>query len=474
MAAISPYSVDSKKQAAIDRILSKVLGEVKPTEDELKAVRVYSNMLMGRLKSVAPPEVEIVNVGSAARGTQIRGRSDIDIFLLFPRGMGKGQIERMGLEIGRKIVDKRMNESYIVKYAEHPYTKVYLNEYNISADIVPAYKIGRADERGTAVDRTQLHNDFILSNMPTHQRDQVRLLKAFLKFHGIYGAEARIEGFSGYLCELLVLYYGSFIEALEGFANISLPLYVEMDERGRRMTQSKEIISKVVKDFGTSLVVIDPTDRNRNVAAVVSEEKLARLVLASRKFLSSPNPGSFYGPKHSESNARSALAKIRGRIGSDIFVMEFKLPDIAEDITWQQLKKLRSRIAEEVDAEGFNLFMTLQDIEGSSGIIAFLANRFDRRVSTASEGPGPLMKGDPEKFYNAHRGSVTFLSRGRISAITRARYQTVGDLLKAAMSGGLIVFPSHVGRKGAKLYKNAFPEHIAKMVYRAYSEKTSV
>ena len=32
-------------------------------------------------------------------------------------------IEKKGLEIARKIVDKKKEESYIVKYAEHPYTK---------------------------------------------------------------------------------------------------------------------------------------------------------------------------------------------------------------------------------------------------------------------------------------------------------------------------------------------------------------
>ena len=52
-----------------------------------------------------------------------------------------------------------------MKYAEHPYTKVVLGDRGINADIVPAYKIKDASERGTAVDRTQLHNEFVNSTL---------------------------------------------------------------------------------------------------------------------------------------------------------------------------------------------------------------------------------------------------------------------------------------------------------------------
>jgi tRNA nucleotidyltransferase (CCA-adding enzyme) len=36
-----------------------------------------------------------------------------------------------------------------------------------------------------------------------------------MKGTGVYGAEAKVEGFSGYLTELLVINYGSFPKALE-------------------------------------------------------------------------------------------------------------------------------------------------------------------------------------------------------------------------------------------------------------------
>ena len=165
---------------------------------------------MGRLKKVVPKGIEIMVAGSAARGTNLRGNSDIDIFLLFKNPVPKEKMEKTAIEVAKRLVKGNKNESYIVRYAEHPYARLFLDNVGLRVDLVPAYKITSASERITSVDRTQLHNQFVKSSLSQRQRDDVRVLKALLKFHGIYGAEARTEGFSGYLCELLIHTYGSF------------------------------------------------------------------------------------------------------------------------------------------------------------------------------------------------------------------------------------------------------------------------
>jgi len=47
----------------------------------------------------------------------------------------------------------------------------------------------------------------------------VRLLKKFLIGTGIYGAEIAKEGFGGYVAEVFVLHYGSFLGVLEAASN---------------------------------------------------------------------------------------------------------------------------------------------------------------------------------------------------------------------------------------------------------------
>ncbi len=60
-------------------------------------------------------------------------------------------------------------------------------------------------------------------------RGEVRLLKKFMKGIGVYGAEIKTGGFSGYLCELFVLHYGSFVKTLEAFARHKQRIVVDIE-----------------------------------------------------------------------------------------------------------------------------------------------------------------------------------------------------------------------------------------------------
>lgn len=334
------YKLSESGGAKLNSLLKRVLEEVKPSDSEIANAKVAINEVMGRLKKLAPKNVEIILAGSVARGTHIRGNSDIDIFLLFPRSVSESVVEKKGLEIGKGIVDKRRNESFIVKYAEHPYTKVVLGNRGINVDIVPAYKIKDASERGTAVDRTQLHNEFVNANLNTRQRDEVRVLKAFLKSHGIYGAEAKIEGFSGYLCEILTYHYGTFASLITAMSNLSLPLIVNTS-KSREM--NNENTKSMLKLFGKRFIVVDPTDSNRNVAANVSDESLSRFMVISRNLIKNPSMDTFYRKSGSYVYPERKLAALGKMLGADLYVLHFSVPDIANEIIWQQLRKAQSK-----------------------------------------------------------------------------------------------------------------------------------
>ena len=52
-------------------------------------------------------------------------------------------------------------------------------------------------------------------------KQEVRLLKRFLKSVGIYGAQIAKGGLSGYVTEILILKYGTFVSTLQSIADIS-------------------------------------------------------------------------------------------------------------------------------------------------------------------------------------------------------------------------------------------------------------
>lgn len=464
------YGLAGSSKGGFNSLIKEVLLNVRPSKKELDETKLAINDVMRRLMKQTPKDVEIMLLGSFARGTQIRGKSDIDIFLLFPRNMKESVIERKGLEIGKKIVNKKRNESYIVKYAEHPYTRIFLNDLNINVDIVPAYKIKDATERGTAVDRTQLHNKFVSSNLSERQRDEVRLLKAFLKEHKVYGAEARTEGFSGYLCELLVCNYGSFLNVITAIANIGLPLIIKF---AKSKTESVDL-QALLKLFGKKFIVVDPTDSNRNVAANVSEESLFRFVLASRQLLRSPGKATFYGPGQSDIYSEKRLLGIKNVLGANLYVLHFEVPDIAEDIIWQQLRRTRIRLNELLKGSGFEPEISLQNVEKKDAVIGLFIR--DAHVATSRiMGPSLEMGEAVEGFMRAHKDStLIYIDDGRIYSIENAKYQDPEKLIRSFLISKTVKLPSYFNAKRATLFINKIPEKHAKLIYAAYSNKFSI
>ena len=112
------------------------------------------------------------------------------------------------------------------------------------------------------------------------------LLKRFMKSVGTYGSHFKVGGFAGYLCELLIIYYSSFEKVLESASNEWRPGY-NIDLMGYGTSSL----------FNEPLIVVDPVDKNRNVAAAVSLQKMSEFVAASRNFLKDPSI-SYFHPKN--------------------------------------------------------------------------------------------------------------------------------------------------------------------------------
>jgi tRNA nucleotidyltransferase (CCA-adding enzyme) len=449
----------------LNKLLHRVLIDVRPTPSEIATVTAASNDIMGRLKRVAPKNVEIMLLGSISRGTQIKGTSDIDIFLLFPKSADERKMEEAGLRIAKKIVKR--GESYEIKYAEHPYLKLNLSGINATADIVPAFKISSADEMGSAVDRTQLHNEFVNKNLSQKQRNDVRILKSFLDHHGIYGAEARITGFSGYLCELLVHHYGSFSGVIEAFANIRMPLAIDPVNR-----KTLDDAAAFVKRFGKDFVVIDPTDRNRNVAANVSDMSLGKAVFYSRRLIKNPDIDMFYGKGYQNTNAGARLRSLQDKLFVSIDAIAFKLPDISEDILWQQLAKLRGNLAIEMKRHGFELITSFQCVSGNAAVIAFMSDSNTLGHSVV-KGPNALMGDASESFIKKHKNSLLMLfDDERIISIEKPEFKRVHEFIKAYVNGRNKNFPSYLANSRTAVYSRDIPEEYAKLLYEAIQSET--
>ncbi len=456
----------AQKEAALRKVADAVLKEVKPTAAEARELTVKINAVMGRLKKVVPGNVEIMVAGSAARGTNLRGNSDIDIFLLFNNPVPKSRMESVAIDVAKKMVKGKKNESYIVRYAEHPYARLFLDGVGLRVDLVPAYKIESVKDKLTSVDRTQLHNEFVKSALSQRQQDDVRILKALLRFHGIYGAEAKVEGFSGYLCELLTYSYGSFSKLLLGMANAKPPVVINLSD-------GQHDPAKLVKVFGKKLIVIDPTDEDRNVAANVSDESFARFALLCRVLLLWPTEKNFRGVGYSDTNSKGKLSEISKKLGVGLYAVSFQSDDISDEVIWQQLKRMMVSASVAMSKLGFAPLISLQEVDGTAAVMGFMINESKKRYKVVV-GPSALMRDASAAFMEAHASkSVVFRSieNDRLYVVEKADCTTPEEALRHVLKE--MTMPSHF-RKNFKVYINNVPEAQAKLLYRAYFRKTNL
>ncbi len=265
---------------------------------------------------------------------------DIDIFLRFPKDVSKEELKNLGINIGKSIIPDGF-----AKYAEHPYWRGMYNGFDV--DIVPCYKINKPDEKISAVDRTPFHTEYIKKNLKDGQRDEIRLLKAFLKGIGIYGAEAKIHGFSGYLSELLILKYDNFENVLENVARWRKRVYLRLGEGGKK--------------FKDPVVFIDPVDPNRNAASAVSEESKSLFIHASRSYIDKPNKNFFFPNPITPISNEKIKEKIDER-KTFFYVFEFPKPNIIDDNLYPQINRTMEAIAKILKDFGvINSFYIVQD-----------------------------------------------------------------------------------------------------------------
>jgi tRNA nucleotidyltransferase (CCA-adding enzyme) len=247
------------KMNHIDTIRAPILSRIKPKEHEKQKLSALADSLISRINAIGRNEgldIGAILVGSTARGTWLSGEHDLDIFIMFPAGVSREYLEEKGLYVARKMAEGARNSEE--RYAEHPYINAVFDGYEV--DLVPAFDVASGAEIKSAVDRTPFHNKFVLSRIQGLE-DEVLLLKQFLKGCGVYGSELRTHGFSGYLVELLVIRYGSFMQVLGAAREWKPGMVIDIENH-----------ASIAHD--DPMVVIDPTDPARNVAAALSLDNL--------------------------------------------------------------------------------------------------------------------------------------------------------------------------------------------------------
>lgn len=351
-------AASNRSKVTIER---KVLEQVRPPEEQVKKLEMVTRDLCARVRDIGQyfdTSVEPFVAGSVAKNTHLKD-PDVDIFMLFPTDVPMEEVTEKGLAIARSIIEGEE------KYAQHPYLQGTFEGFSI--DMVPAYKLKDTSSLMTAVDRTPFHVKYINNILLKEQRDEVRLFKQFLKGIGKYGAEESIQGFSGYLLELMVIHYGNFHAALKGLSSYGPGTQLDTFH----LMRDDDLPEKGdVGQFDNPMVFIDPVDYKRNVASSVSLDTLGFTIQAARAYLKRPRM-TFFFPNPPDVLSRQRLEGLMK--DRETKVVGINLPVFHEnaDVVHGQLRKAVRAITRLCNRSGFPVLHSSYNVLGKICITLF-------------------------------------------------------------------------------------------------------
>ena len=400
----------------ISEVISEALKLVKPSREEEEALMKAANEVIKvydeGLREMGV-EAEVTLQGSVAHGTWLPGDRDIDVFVVLPKSEENLKLITSGkfAEALAKIAESR-GIPWAMRYAQHPY--ITLSYRGFQVDVVPCLRIMPGERPLTAADRTPLHTMYLKDRL-SGLRDDVRLLKLFMKGIGVYGAEISVQGFSGYLAELLTIAYGGFLNTIKAASTwIPYRVRIVIEGRGAKVPRSP-------------LIVIDPVDPHRNAAASVSLESMATMIAASRQFLKKPSLIFF----------KRGEASYEPRYTPPVAVVYGEYPrNLAEDIVWGLLRRILDSVNRALPKLGFKIYRVGAYASQVHVALMVMVEEHTLTEYELHEGP-PVWSSASEEFLNKYASSdnVTgpFIRDGRWFVIRPRRVVNVVDAIKALL-----------------------------------------
>jgi len=353
-------------------VISAVSKTVIPSESLEKSKKQIAQLAFNLVENEIKKFPEVIGLefgGSFAKGTWLSKDADIDIFIRFKKNTSEEKFEKISKKIG---FDSLKKYSPYVRYSQHPYVEARIR--NTKINVVPFYDV-KIGEWKSAADRSTFHTKFMDKSLTLKMKNEVRVLKTFLKSNGIYGAEIAKQGFSGYISEVLILHFGNFENLIKSISEI----------------KENQVIGKTSNKFDTSIVVIDPIDNNRNLAAAISDENIGKFILICRAFKEKATKRFF-------KNKKSRISK---KYWSNLLVVKFDYKTRSPDIIWGQIKRVTSSLSTQLELGGFKVLRSKPHTDQQDKIYLFFFLESPKISQIYSkDGPEFFRKDSSESFIS--------------------------------------------------------------------------
>ena len=372
--------------------------------------------------------------GSVAKDTWLADYADVDIFMRVSPSLSKEQLRDVCLPIAKRALAPN---KIVERFAEHPYVEAFVllgKRRVLRVNAVPCYDV-KPGQWLSATDRSPYHTEYIRKHLTAQQHDEVRLLKAFMRGISAYGADIKTGGFSGMLCETLIASQQNFVTAVKTFSSWDGGDFIDLEDfyQGRG--------DEVRRVFREPLIVIDPVDKGRNLAAAVRSEQLWNFVAASSRVIAKPATKFFKEPRIKPLTPASYKRLLSVR-GSTLLAVVMGRMNVVVDVLWSQLYRTERALVNLLENNDFSVLHSASwSDEHSLNVILLELEQGDLSSSRKHMGPPVSRAAVSASFLRKHmaaKGTISgpWIEGDRWVVLKKRDCTSANALLKSTLKSG--------------------------------------
>ncbi|MHA1865834.1 MAG: hypothetical protein ACTSVB_03595 [Candidatus Heimdallarchaeaceae archaeon] len=343
-------SVNEEIEKKMDEIENAVVEQLIIDEEFHMEVEEILNILIEKINSDLSSIGVIGRVekqGSFVRRTYLNEDDTYDLVLILKKDE-KPNVPRILDQLVERLKNDRIQKQpiQITKIVgKMPYLRMIAN--GILVNLFVGFDISPEQSKMSIFDLIPLHTSYIITHMSSNEKKDVLLLKKFMKSIGVYRNEIGAIGFNGYLCELLILFYGSFRSAIKAIAKWKPRVLIDMKKNKQVI---EDVDAQTIELLGGyyPLYVSDPLAPRNNVAADVSINQFNSVISAANVYLYAPSLSFFLYQPVTLPSFETLVQKIK-MSGKTILVLSFYRRHQESEICWQQALNMKKAFTKELE-----------------------------------------------------------------------------------------------------------------------------
>ncbi len=370
-------------------MLKNILEKIKPTKEEERKVRDVTEEIIKKLKQL---NLNPILGGSGAKGTWLKGNHDLDIFVKFkkPKNISK-------------ILEQKLKKKFKIEklHGSRDYFRIQKKKFTL--EIIPILDIRKASQAQNITDVSPLHIKWV--NKHKKYIDDIRLAKAFVISQNLYGAESYIKGFSGYVLEILTIHYKGFNNLVKNVAKWKSKVIIDTEK------QLKDPLKELnISKIQSPLILVDPVDKARNAAAVLSVENFEKFKKTCKAYIKKPSEKFF--------------VEKPVKIPKEAVIIKFKTPKGKRDIVGAKLLKKINFLVMKLNKEGFKV-----KISGWSWDKYWFKAKYKELPELKEiQGPPLFIEEHVKKFKKAHKN--TYIRSKRLYTKVKRKHPKIENFLR--------------------------------------------